>query len=85
MGVGEEEDGGMGRWGDGGNEGSWELGVGGWGRRGWGDGEVGRWGEEGSWELEVGGWREEDEEMTFLSGKFRLSTFFPLSTPLRGS
>nr|OEJ76951.1 hypothetical protein BH720_01810 [Desertifilum tharense IPPAS B-1220] len=35
-------------------EGSWELGVGGWGRRGWGDGEMGRWGEEGSWELGVG-------------------------------
>uniref|UniRef100_A0ACD5GYC6 Uncharacterized protein n=1 Tax=Desertifilum tharense IPPAS B-1220 TaxID=1781255 RepID=A0ACD5GYC6_9CYAN len=30
LGVGEEEGGG---WGDGGEEGSWELGVGGWGRR----------------------------------------------------
>uniref|UniRef100_A0ACD5GSD8 Uncharacterized protein n=1 Tax=Desertifilum tharense IPPAS B-1220 TaxID=1781255 RepID=A0ACD5GSD8_9CYAN len=30
LGVGEEEDGEMGRWGE---EGSWELGVGGWGRR----------------------------------------------------
>uniref|UniRef100_A0ACD5H0U2 Uncharacterized protein n=1 Tax=Desertifilum tharense IPPAS B-1220 TaxID=1781255 RepID=A0ACD5H0U2_9CYAN len=27
----------MGRWGE--EEGSWELGVGGWGRRGWGDGD----------------------------------------------
>uniref|UniRef100_A0ACD5GXR0 Uncharacterized protein n=1 Tax=Desertifilum tharense IPPAS B-1220 TaxID=1781255 RepID=A0ACD5GXR0_9CYAN len=31
LGVGEEEDGGMGRWGE---EGSWELGVRSWGRRG---------------------------------------------------
>uniref|UniRef100_A0ACD5GVP8 Uncharacterized protein n=1 Tax=Desertifilum tharense IPPAS B-1220 TaxID=1781255 RepID=A0ACD5GVP8_9CYAN len=43
MGVGEEE--------DGEKEGNWELGVGGWGRRGWGDG-----GKEGNWELGVGGW-----------------------------
>uniref|UniRef100_A0ACD5GS64 Uncharacterized protein n=1 Tax=Desertifilum tharense IPPAS B-1220 TaxID=1781255 RepID=A0ACD5GS64_9CYAN len=48
----------MGRWEDGGKKGigSWELGVGSWGRRGWGDGEMGGWGEEGSWELGVGGW-----------------------------
>uniref|UniRef100_A0ACD5GNI2 Uncharacterized protein n=1 Tax=Desertifilum tharense IPPAS B-1220 TaxID=1781255 RepID=A0ACD5GNI2_9CYAN len=31
LGVGEEEDGEMGRWGDGGKEGSWELGVKSWG------------------------------------------------------
>uniref|UniRef100_A0ACD5GQW3 Uncharacterized protein n=1 Tax=Desertifilum tharense IPPAS B-1220 TaxID=1781255 RepID=A0ACD5GQW3_9CYAN len=36
--------------------GNWELGVRGWGRRGWGVGEMGRWGEEGNWELGVGGW-----------------------------
>uniref|UniRef100_A0ACD5GWH8 Uncharacterized protein n=1 Tax=Desertifilum tharense IPPAS B-1220 TaxID=1781255 RepID=A0ACD5GWH8_9CYAN len=36
---------------EGGEEGSWELGVRGWGRRGWGDG-----GNEGNWELGVRSW-----------------------------
>uniref|UniRef100_A0ACD5H0W6 Uncharacterized protein n=1 Tax=Desertifilum tharense IPPAS B-1220 TaxID=1781255 RepID=A0ACD5H0W6_9CYAN len=57
LGVGEEEGGGMGRWGDGGKKGvgSWELGVRGWGRRmgrrrELGVGEEG-WGKQGNGEL----------------------------------
>uniref|UniRef100_A0ACD5GPH1 Uncharacterized protein n=1 Tax=Desertifilum tharense IPPAS B-1220 TaxID=1781255 RepID=A0ACD5GPH1_9CYAN len=38
------------------------MGVGGWGRRGWGDGEVGRWGKK-----RVGRWGEKSFEFCRLS------------------
>uniref|UniRef100_A0ACD5GVT7 Uncharacterized protein n=1 Tax=Desertifilum tharense IPPAS B-1220 TaxID=1781255 RepID=A0ACD5GVT7_9CYAN len=64
-----------------GEEGSWELGVRGWGRRGWG--------EEGSWELGVRGWgrRGWGEEgnyrlmLTDFSTSRKLALFSSLNTP----
>nr|OEJ76547.1 hypothetical protein BH720_04150 [Desertifilum tharense IPPAS B-1220] len=65
MGVGSWGKKKVGRWGDGGKRGNWELGVRSWGKKkvgGWEDGGMGGKKGLGSWELRVGEKRRWTEE-----------------------